>query len=77
MSLGRFVEKIGSICQTVIAELLGDALGIWALGTLFDEVIEEAQDLEVKAFQTVILIIVQLLSDRVVIALQEILALLI
>jgi len=49
-SLSGLVEKVGSICQPVVAELLSDALGIWTLWTLFDEVIEKAQDLEVKAF---------------------------
>jgi len=39
VSLGGFVEKVGPICQSIIAKLLSDALGIWTLGTFFDEVI--------------------------------------
>ena len=43
------VEKVGAIGKTVIAELLGKALSIWSLGTFLDEVIEESEDLKVKA----------------------------
>ena len=76
-ALGCLVEKVGAIGQTVIAELLGKALSVRPLGTLLDEVIEESEDLKVEALQAVILVVVQLLGDGVVVALQEVLTLLV
>ena len=76
-ALGRLVEKVGAIGQAVIAELLGQALSIGPLRALLDEVIEESEDLKVEALQAVILVIVQLLCDGVVVALEEVLTLLV
>ena len=76
-TLGSFVEEVGAVGEPIVAELLGDALGVGSLGTLLDEVVKEAKDLEVEAFEAVVLIVVQLLSNRVIIPLQEVLTLLI
>ena len=76
-TLGSFVEEVGAVGEPIVAELLGDALGVRSLGTLLDEVVKEAKDLEVEAFEAVVLIVVQLLSNRVIIPLQEVLTLLI
>ena len=76
-TLSRLIEEVGTIGKPIIAELLCDALRIGAFRTFFNEVVEEAEDLEVEALEAVVLVIVQLLSDCVVVALQEVLALLI
>ena len=67
--LSRLIEKVRSISKPIIAELLGNALSVRAFGTLFNEVIQETKDLEVEALQAIILIIIQLLRNRVIIPL--------
>ena len=57
-TLRRLVEEVCAVCQTIIAELLGDALRVGSLRTFLNEVVQEAKDLEVEALQTIILIIV-------------------
>jgi len=76
-ALGRFIEKISTISEAIIAELLGDALRVWAFRTLLDEIVQKAQNLEIQALQAIIFIIIQLLRNCVVVALEEILALLV
>ena len=76
-ALGGFVEEVGTIGEAIIAELLSDALSVGTLGAFLDEVVQEAQDFKVKALKAVIFVVVQLLSNGIVIALEEILALLI
>ena len=76
-ALCSLIEKVGTVSQPVIAELLGDALSVWTFWPLLDEVVEEAEDLEVEALKAIILVIVKLLRDSVVVALEEVLALLI
>lgn len=76
-ALGRFIEEVGTVGEPIIAELLGNALRVGSLGALLDEVVEEAQDLEVQAFEAVVLVVVELLSYRVVVALEEVLTLLV
>ena len=76
-ALCSLIEKVGTISQPVIAELLGDALSVWTFRPLLDKVVEEAEDLEVEALKAIILVIVKLLRDRVIVALEEVLALLI
>lgn len=68
-AFGGLVEEVRAVSKAIVAELLGDALRVWTLGTLLDEVIKEAEDLEVETLKTIILIIVKLLSDSVIIAL--------
>ena len=68
-TLGSFVEEVGAVGEPIVAELLGDALSVGSLGTLLDEVVEEAKDLEVEAFEAIVLIVVELLSNRVIIPL--------
>ena len=48
-TLSCLVEKVGTISEPIITELLGDALGVGTLWPLLDEVVEEAEDLKVKA----------------------------
>ena len=57
-ALRRLVEEVCAVCQSIVAELLGDALRVGSLRTFLDEVVQEAKDLEVEALQTIILIIV-------------------
>ena len=68
-SLGVFVEEARPLDDPVVAELLGNPLGVGAFGTLLQEVVQEAKDLEVEAFQCVVLVVVQLLCNGVVVAL--------
>ena len=68
-ALGCLVEEIGAVGEAIVAELLRDALRVGTLGSLLDEVVKEAEDLVVEAFEAVILIIVKLLSNRVIIPL--------
>ena len=68
-AFGGLVEEVRAVSKAIVAELLGDALRVWTLGTLLDEVIKEAEDLEVETLKTIILIIVKLLSNSVIIAL--------
>ena len=68
-TLGSLVEEIGAVGEAVVAELLRDALCVWPLRTLLDEIVEEAKDLEVEAFKAIILIVVELLGNRVIIPL--------
>ena len=68
-SFSSLIEEIGPVGEPIVTELLGDALRIGSLGSLLNEVVKEAEDLVVKALQTVILVIVELLGDRVVVAL--------
>ena len=67
--LSCLIEKVRSISKPIIAELLCDTLGIRAFGPLLNEIIQETKDLEVEALQTIILIIIQLLCNRVIIPL--------
>ena len=67
-ALGCLIEEVGAVGEPVVAELLGDALGIWSLRALLDEVVEEAEDLKVETLETIVLVILQLLLDRVIIA---------
>lgn len=76
-SFSRFIEEVGTVGKSVIAELLGDALRIGTLGTLFYKVVEEAKNLEIEALKAIILVVVQFLSDSVIVTLEEVLALLI
>ena len=76
-ALGGLVKKVGAIGQAVIAELLGQTLSIRPLRALLDEIIEESEDLKVEALQAVIFVIIQLLGDGVVVALEEVLTLLV
>jgi len=57
--------------------LLRDALGVGSLRAFLDEVVKEAEDFKVEALQAIVFIIVQLLSNCIIIALQEVLAFLI
>jgi len=57
-ALSRLVEKVRTISKPIIAELLSDALGIGTLWPLLDEVVEEAEDLKVEAFQAVVFVVV-------------------
>lgn len=68
-SLRGLIEEISPVGKPVIAELLSDALRVGAFGTLLDEVVKEAEDLEVEALQAIIFIIIQLLRNRVIISL--------
>jgi hypothetical protein len=76
-SLGRFIEEICPISKSIVTELLGDALRIWTFWTFFNEIIKEAQNLEIEALKAIIFIIVELLSNRVIIPLQKVLAFLV
>ena len=76
-ALSSLVEKVGTVSEAIIAELLSDALSVGTLGAFLDEVVQEAQDFKVKALKAVIFVVVQLLSNGIVIALEEILTLLI
>ena len=76
-ALGRLIEEVCAVGQAVIAELLGDALRVRALRSLLDEVVEEAENLEVEALKAVVLVVVELLRYRVVVALEEVLTLLV
>ena len=68
-ALGCLIEKVCAIGKSIIAKLLSDALRVWALRSLFDEVIEETEDLEVEALKAIVFIIIQLLCNRVIISL--------
>lgn len=57
-ALSCLVEKVRPISEPIVTELLGDALGIGTLWPLLDEVVEEAQDLEVEALQAVVFVVV-------------------
>lgn len=76
-SLDRFVEVIGAVSESIVAELLGDALRVGTLRSMLNEVVQEAEDLKVERLQRIILIIVKLLCDRVIVSLKEVLALLV
>ena len=76
-TFGRFIEEVSPVSEPIIAELLGDALSVGSLRPLLNEVVEEAEDLKVQAFEAVVLVVIQLLSYRVVVALEEVLALLV
>ena len=67
--LSRLIEKVRTICKPIIAELLCDTLGVRTFGPLLNEIIQETKDLEVEALQAIILIIIQLLRNRVIIPL--------
>ena len=67
--LGCLIEKVRSIGKPIIAELLGNTLSVRAFGPLLNEIIQETKDLEVEALQAIILIIIQLLRNRVIISL--------
>ena len=57
-ALSRLVEKVRTISEPIITELLGDTLGVGTLWPLLDEVVEEAEDLKVKALQAVVIVVV-------------------
>ena len=60
---GLFIEKLGAFSQPVVAELLCYLLRVRTLRPLFDEVVQEANDLVVKSLERLIGSVVQLLSD--------------
>lgn len=46
-ALSCLIEEVRTISETIVAELLCDALRVGTLWTFFDEVVEEAENLEV------------------------------
>jgi len=67
---------MSTLKHLVVAEHLGDLGCIRSFGALLDEVLQEAMDFLVETVNVIILVVGELLRDHVVIALQELVALL-
>lgn len=75
--LSCLIEEVRTISETIVTELLCNALRVGTLWTFFDKVVEEAKNFEVKALQAVVFVVVKFLGNCVVVTLKEVLALLV